>query len=73
MVERAQRLVGAAKKLPLPEGTYAVGAGLLIAGVTAYGFQIVAAHRLSSTGYAALDSLWAICPSREEALQVVRG
>ncbi|HYL52075.1 MAG TPA: hypothetical protein VEZ15_08915 [Acidimicrobiia bacterium] len=60
MVERAQRLVGAAKKLPLPEGTYAVGAGLLIAGVTAYGFQIVAAHRLSSTGYAALNSLWAI-------------
>ncbi len=60
MAERAQRLVGAAKKLPVPEGTYAVGAGLLIAGVTAYGFQIVAAHQLSSTGYAALNSLWAI-------------
>jgi O-antigen/teichoic acid export membrane protein len=60
VAERAQRLVGAAKKLPVPEGTYAVGAGLLIAGVTAYGFQIIAAHRLSSTGYAALNSLWAI-------------
>jgi len=60
VVERAQRLVGAAKKLPVPEGTYAVGAGLLILGLTAYGFQILAAHRLSSTEYAALNSLWAI-------------
>jgi O-antigen/teichoic acid export membrane protein len=60
VVERAQRLIGAAKKLPVPEGTYAVGAGLLVLGLTAYGFQILAAHRLSSTEYAALNSLWAI-------------
>jgi O-antigen/teichoic acid export membrane protein len=60
VVERVQRLVGAAKKVPLPEGTYAIGAGLLIAGLTAYGFQIVAAHKLSKTEYAALNSLWAI-------------
>jgi O-antigen/teichoic acid export membrane protein len=60
VVERAQRLVGAAKRLPVPEGTYAIGAGLLIAGLTAYGFQIVAAKELSNSGYAALNSLWAI-------------
>ena len=44
MASRAQRLVDAAKS-NVPEGTYAVGAGLLIAGVTAYGFQILANHR----------------------------
>jgi O-antigen/teichoic acid export membrane protein len=60
VVERAQRLVGAAKKLPVPEGTYAIGAGLLIAGLTAYGFQIIAAANLSDNAYAALNSLWAI-------------
>jgi O-antigen/teichoic acid export membrane protein len=60
VVERAQRLVGAAKKLPVPEGTYAIGAGLLIAGVTAYGFQVLAAKRLSNADYAALNVLWAI-------------
>jgi O-antigen/teichoic acid export membrane protein len=60
VVERAQRLIGAAKKLPVPEGTYAIGAGLLIAGVTAYGFQILAAKRLSDPNYAALNVLWAI-------------
>jgi O-antigen/teichoic acid export membrane protein len=60
VVERAQRLVGVAKKLPVPEGTYAVGAGLLIAGFTAYGFQIIAAKQLSDPDYAALNVLWAL-------------
>ncbi len=60
MAERAQRLVGAAKKLPVPEGTYAIGAGLLVAGFTAYGFQILAAKRLSNSDYAALNVLWAM-------------
>jgi len=60
VVERAQRLVGAAKKLPLPEGTYAVGVGLIILGLTAYGFQIIAAKRLSAADYSALNILWAI-------------
>ena len=55
-----QRLVGAAKKLPLPEGTYAVGAGLIILGLTAYGFQILAAKRLSGADYTALNGLWAL-------------
>jgi O-antigen/teichoic acid export membrane protein len=60
VVERAQRLVGAARRLPVPEGTYAIGAGLLVAGLTAYGFQIVAAKELSDDAYAALNGLWAI-------------
>ena len=32
MVERVQRLTGAAKKLPVPEGTWAIGAGLIVVG-----------------------------------------
>ncbi|HET9728251.1 MAG TPA: hypothetical protein VFR41_02470 [Acidimicrobiia bacterium] len=60
MVERAQRLVGAAKKLPVPEGTYAIGAGLIVTGLTAYGFQILAAHQLTDRQYSALNGLWAI-------------
>ena len=59
MATRAQRFVDAAKT-NVPEGTYAVGAGLLIAGVTAYGFQILANHQLESRPYAALNSLWAV-------------
>jgi hypothetical protein len=58
--DRAQRLIDAAKKAPLPEGTYAIGAGLVVAGLTAYGFQILAARQLTETEYAALNSLWAI-------------
>ena len=45
MASRAQRLVAAAKN-PVPEGTYAVGAGLAIAGLSAYAFQILAARQL---------------------------
>jgi O-antigen/teichoic acid export membrane protein len=59
VVSRAQRFVDAAKS-NVPEGTYAVGAGLLIAGATAYGFQILANHRLEKINYAALNSLWAV-------------
>jgi O-antigen/teichoic acid export membrane protein len=44
----------------LPEGTYAVGAGLIIAGVAAYGFQILSRRQLTDTEYAALNGLWAI-------------
>jgi len=60
VANRAQRLLSAAKNSPLPEGTYAIGAGLLIAGVSAYGFQILAARQLSESEYAALNGLWAI-------------
>jgi O-antigen/teichoic acid export membrane protein len=52
--------MSAAKRSPLPEGTYAIGAGLVIVGLSAYGFQILAARQLSDTGYAALNGLWAI-------------
>lgn len=60
MSARAQRLIDAAKKAPLPEGTYAIGAGLVVAGLSAYGFQILAARQLTNTEYGALNSLWAI-------------
>ena len=58
MSQRAQRMIEAARKLPVPEGTYAVGLGLIISGVTAYGFQILAFRGLSKTDYAALNGLW---------------
>lgn len=58
MSQRAQRLIEAARKLPVPEGTYAVGLGLLIAGLTAYGFQILAFKALTKPEYAALNGLW---------------
>src|SRR3954447_16088214 len=58
MSQRAQRMIEAARKIPVPEGTYAVGVGLLISGVTAYGFQILAFRGLSKPDYAALNGLW---------------
>ena len=60
MVERVQRLVGAAKKLPVPEGTWAVGFGLIILGLTAYAFQIIAAKQLSGDAYTDVNVLWAV-------------
>ena len=60
MAGRVSRLTGAAKNLPVPEGTYAIGAGLIITGAAAYGFQIIAAHQLSKSAFAALNGLWAI-------------
>jgi O-antigen/teichoic acid export membrane protein len=58
MSQRAQRMIEAARKLPVPEGTYAVGLGLIISGLGAYGFQILAFRGLSKTDYAALNGLW---------------
>jgi O-antigen/teichoic acid export membrane protein len=60
VVERVQRLAGAAKKLPVPEGTWAIGAGLIVVGLSAYGFQILAAKRLPNDEYNALNVLWAM-------------
>ena len=54
---RSQRLIEAAKR-PLPEGTFAVGAGLMVAGITAYGFQILSFRALTKPDYAALNALW---------------
>ena len=42
----------------LPVGTIPVGLGLLIAGVSAYAFQILAFRILGSSSYAALNGLW---------------
>jgi O-antigen/teichoic acid export membrane protein len=60
VVERVQRLTGAAKKLPVPEGTWAIGAGLIVVGLSAYGFQILAAKRLSNDDFNSLNVLWAM-------------
>jgi O-antigen/teichoic acid export membrane protein len=54
-LQRAQHLIDA---LPLPEGTFAVGAGLAVAGVTTYLFQILAFRGLSKPDYGALNALW---------------
>ena len=51
---------------PLPEGTLAVGAGLIISGVTSYGFLAISARALGPERYAPLGVLWAltyvVCP-----------
>jgi O-antigen/teichoic acid export membrane protein len=54
---RAQRFIEAARK-PVPEGTYAIGAGLLIAGLSAYAFQILSYRELTKQEYNALNGLW---------------
>lgn len=59
MSARTQRIVDAART-NVPEGTWAVGAGLIVAGLSAYGFQILAARQLTSSEYAALNGLWAL-------------
>ena len=53
--ERVQGLIAA---LPVPEGTFAVGAGLVVAGITTYLFQIMAFRGLSKPDYGALNALW---------------
>ena len=40
----------------VPEGTFSVGAGLAISGITTYGFQILAFRGLSKPNYAALNA-----------------
>src|SRR3989440_1521044 len=58
MAQRAQRSLEAAKKA-VPEGTFAVGTGLAVTGLTTYGFFVVCARALSSTDYAAvIGGLW---------------
>lgn len=53
-------LAGLRRRNPLPTGTLAVGLGLFIAGVSAYGFLLVVNHSLSSTRYSALATFWAL-------------
>jgi len=59
MASRANRLLEAAKK-SVPEGTYTVGLGLVVSGITSYGFQILAFRALPKPEYAALNGLWVI-------------
>ena len=47
------------EKNPLPEGTLAVGAGLIVSGITAYGFLAISARALGPSRYAPLGVLWA--------------
>ncbi|HEY4397663.1 MAG TPA: hypothetical protein VGO28_08305, partial [Acidimicrobiia bacterium] len=58
MAQRAQRSLDAAKKA-VPEGTFAVGIGLAVTGITTYGFFIACARGLSEKDYAAvIGGLW---------------
>jgi O-antigen/teichoic acid export membrane protein len=54
------------KTNPLPEGTLAVGAGLIVSGITSYGFLAISARALGPEKYAPLGVLWAltyvVCP-----------
>lgn len=45
---------------PLPEGTVSVGAGLLVLGLTAYVFFVVAARALGPERYSSLSVLWTL-------------
>jgi O-antigen/teichoic acid export membrane protein len=56
---RAQRFIEAARR-PVPEGTYAIGAGLLVAGLSAYAFQIMSFRQLTEAQYNALNGLWVL-------------
>jgi O-antigen/teichoic acid export membrane protein len=53
--QRAQDLI---TSLPVPDGTFAVGAGLVVSGITTYLFQILAFRGLSKPDYGALNALW---------------
>jgi O-antigen/teichoic acid export membrane protein len=59
IANRGRRWAAAASQA-LPKGTLAIGAGLIIAGLAAYAFQILGFRALSKRDYAALNALW-IC------------
>jgi O-antigen/teichoic acid export membrane protein len=56
----AALLEAARRRNPLPAGTAAVGAGLIVAGVSAYGFLFVADKALSKAEYSPLAALWSL-------------
>ncbi len=55
--ERGRRL---AARAPVPEGTFAVGAGLVVSGIATYAFQILAFRGLNKLDYGALNTLWVV-------------
>lgn len=46
------------RRNPLPEGTLAIGAGLIIAGLSAYGFLSVSRRALGEDDFASISLLW---------------
>ncbi len=59
MASRAHKLVHKARST-VPEGTFAVGAGLGLAAICAYGFVIISFRSLNDDGNAGLSALWAL-------------
>ena len=57
MRDRAGKLIEKARGA-VPEGTFAVGAGLIVAALSAYVFVVVAHAGLSSKQYAAFGAFW---------------
>jgi O-antigen/teichoic acid export membrane protein len=55
--QRSGKLIVKAREA-VPEGTFAVGAGLVVAALTTYVFLIVAAQGLDQTQYAAFGAFW---------------
>ena len=45
---------------PLPEGTLAVGSGLLVQGITAYAFFVISARAMGPERYSSLSVLWTL-------------
>lgn len=60
MPPMAALLEAARRRNPLPTGTAAVGVGLIVAGVSAYGFLFLADKALSKHDYSPLGVLWSI-------------
>jgi len=56
----AALLEAARRRNPLPTGTAAVALGLIVAGVSAYGFLFVADKALSDRAYSPLGVLWSL-------------
>jgi O-antigen/teichoic acid export membrane protein len=57
--QSAKKIIDRAREA-VPEGTFAVGAGLLIAAITAYVFVIIALRGLGNHSGAAFSSFWAL-------------
>jgi O-antigen/teichoic acid export membrane protein len=64
VAETVRRLQKVARKLPLPPGTFAVGAGIAIIGLASYVFQVLAYRQLTVRGdtaeYSAVFGLWTV-------------
>ena len=54
----AEPVAAPARRNPLPEGTLAVGVGLVLSGIATYGFLVLAARALGKEQYAPLGLLW---------------